>query len=36
MGMVDTLTDCLNKEKYQFELKGLEFEADLANLYSNT
>ena len=32
---VETLIDCLNKQKCQFEFKDLDFETDLISLYSN-
>lgn len=33
--MTETLIDCLNEEKSEFEFKGLDFEADLVKLYGN-
>ena len=32
---VETLSDCLNKQKWQFEFKDLDFETDLVSLYIN-
>ena len=31
--MAESLIDCLSEEKSEFELKGLDFEADLVKLY---
>ena len=33
--MIDSLINCLNEQKTQYEFKGLDFEADLVKLYTD-